>query len=50
MLVDRPERAKALFDYPIVMATVILTGVATLLGLLLTDILYVYIDPRIRFI
>jgi peptide/nickel transport system permease protein len=36
-------------DYPIVMATVILTGAATLLGLLLTDILYVYIDPRIRF-
>ncbi len=36
-------------DYPIVMATVILTAVATLVGLLLTDILYAYIDPRIRF-
>jgi peptide/nickel transport system permease protein len=36
-------------DYPIVMATVILTAAATLLGLLLSDILYVYIDPRIRF-
>jgi peptide/nickel transport system permease protein len=42
-------RAVVQQDYPIVMATVILTGVATLLGLLLTDVLYVYIDPRIRF-
>ncbi len=36
-------------DYPIVMTTVILTALATMLGLLLTDILYGYIDPRIRF-
>lgn len=36
-------------DYPIVMATVIITSVATLLGFLLTDILYVLVDPRIRF-
>jgi peptide/nickel transport system permease protein len=36
-------------DYPIVMATVILTAIATLLGLILTDVLYGYIDPRIRF-
>ena len=36
-------------DYPIVMATVILTATATLLGLVLTDVLYGYIDPRIRF-
>jgi peptide/nickel transport system permease protein len=36
-------------DYPIVMATVILTAVATLLGLLLSDVLYGLIDPRIRF-
>lgn len=36
-------------DYPVVMATVILTAIATLLGLVLTDVLYGYIDPRIRF-
>ena len=30
------------------MTTVILTALATLVGLLLTDILYAYIDPRIR--
>jgi peptide/nickel transport system permease protein len=36
-------------DYPVVMATVIITAVATLLGLILTDILYGYVDPRIRF-
>lgn len=41
-------RAVVQQDYPIVMASVILTGTATLLGLLLTDILYAYIDPRIR--
>ncbi len=43
-------RAVVQQDYPIVMATVILTGMATLLGLLLTDVLYAYIDPRIRLI
>jgi ABC-type dipeptide/oligopeptide/nickel transport system permease component len=32
-----------------VMATVILTSVATILGFILTDILYAFIDPRIRF-
>ncbi len=42
-------RAVVQQDYPIVMATVILAGTGTLLGLLLTDILYAYIDPRIRF-
>jgi peptide/nickel transport system permease protein len=36
-------------DYPVVMATVILTSVATILGFILTDILYAFIDPRIRF-
>ncbi len=36
-------------DYPIVMATVIITAATTLFGLILTDILYAYIDPRIRF-
>jgi peptide/nickel transport system permease protein len=42
-------RAVVQQDYPIVMGTVILTGIATLIGLLLTDILYAAIDPRIRF-
>lgn len=36
-------------DYPIVMGVVILASVATLLGYLLSDILYALIDPRIRF-
>jgi len=36
-------------DYPIVMAVVIMTSVATILGYLLSDILYALIDPRIRF-
>jgi peptide/nickel transport system permease protein len=36
-------------DYPIVMATVIIAALGTLIGLLLTDILYAAIDPRIRF-
>ena len=35
-------------DFPVVMATVIFTAVATILGYLLSDILYVVIDPRIR--
>lgn len=36
-------------DYPLVMATVILSGIATILGYILSDILYALIDPRIRF-
>lgn len=35
-------------DYPIVMAVVIYSSIATILGFLLSDILYVIIDPRIR--
>lgn len=35
-------------DYPIVMAVVIYSAIATILGFLLSDILYVIIDPRIR--
>jgi peptide/nickel transport system permease protein len=35
-------------DYPVVMAAVIITAIATILGYLLSDILYVIIDPRIR--
>lgn len=36
-------------DYPIVMATVMFAAVATILGYILSDILYAIIDPRIRF-
>lgn len=36
-------------DYPVVMAVVIMTSIATILGYLLSDILYAWIDPRIRF-
>jgi peptide/nickel transport system permease protein len=36
-------------DYPIVMAVVIITSIATILGFILSDILYALIDPRIRF-
>jgi len=33
----------------VVMAVVIMSAVATILGYLLSDILYAWIDPRIRF-
>jgi len=36
-------------DYPLVMAVVIITAFATILGFILSDILYALIDPRIRF-
>ncbi|MEP6989134.1 MAG: ABC transporter permease subunit, partial [Chloroflexota bacterium] len=36
-------------DYPVVMAVVILSAVATIFGFVLSDILYALIDPRIRF-
>ena len=35
-------------DYPTVMAIATLTGVATLVGFLVSDLLYVVLDPRIR--
>jgi peptide/nickel transport system permease protein len=35
-------------DYPMVMAVVILSGFITIVGYLLSDILYAMIDPRIR--
>jgi peptide/nickel transport system permease protein len=35
-------------DFPVVMAVVILSSIATILGFILTDILYAFIDPRIR--
>ena len=36
-------------DYPVVMTVVILGAIATILGYILSDILYALIDPRIRF-
>lgn len=36
-------------DYPIVMAVVIVSAIATILGFILSDIMYALIDPRIRF-
>ena len=35
-------------DYPVVMGIVIFSSLGTILGLLLSDMLYVLIDPRIR--
>lgn len=35
-------------DFPVVMGITIIASVGTLLGFLLSDILYVIIDPRIR--
>ena len=35
-------------DFPVVMGIVIFASIGTILGLLLSDILYVIIDPRIR--
>jgi peptide/nickel transport system permease protein len=37
-------------DYPMVMAIVILGAIATILGYLLSDVLYALIDPRIRLV
>jgi peptide/nickel transport system permease protein len=37
------------FDYPMIMAVTMLGAVATILGFMLSDILYALIDPRIRF-
>lgn len=37
------------FDYAFIMAVVMLGAVATILGYILSDILYALIDPRIRF-
>jgi len=35
-------------DYPVVMFSVILAGTGTILGYLLTDVLYAVVDPRVR--
>src|SRR5439155_19364306 len=36
-------------DYPLIMGSVVISAVLYILGLLLSDILYVIVDPRIRF-
>ena len=35
-------------DYPVIMAVVLLFSVLTIIGFLLSDILYAVFDPRIR--
>jgi len=36
-------------DYPLIMAALVITSVLTLVGNLLADISYAYVDPRIRY-
>ena len=36
-------------DYPVILAVFVITAVLTLLGILLSDILYAVVDPRIAF-
>ena len=36
-------------DYPVIMGITILTGALTILFNLLVDLLYAWIDPRIRY-
>jgi peptide/nickel transport system permease protein len=36
-------------DYPIIMAAVVLTGVLTIVGNLIADLLYAVVDPRIQY-
>jgi peptide/nickel transport system permease protein len=36
-------------DYPVIMAITAISALLTLVGLLLSDILYVLVDPRITF-
>jgi len=42
-------RATTSLDYPLVMAGVVVGAVLTIIGYLLSDILYAVFDPRIRF-
>ena len=39
---------KSWFDYPVAMAVLFVTIVLTLIGYLLSDILYTVVDPRIQ--
>lgn len=36
-------------DYPVIMAGVIIAAIATIIGFMLSDVLYAIVDPRIRF-
>lgn len=36
-------------DYPVVMGTTIVFGITYLIGVIITDISYAYIDPRVKF-
>lgn len=36
-------------DYPIIMASVVIASLLTILGYILSDVLYAVVDPRIRF-
>jgi peptide/nickel transport system permease protein len=36
-------------DYPVIMAIATISALLTLVGILLSDILYVLVDPRISF-
>lgn len=36
-------------DYPLIMAELVLSAVLTMLGLLIVDIMYAFVDPRIAF-
>ena len=36
-------------DYPLVMAELVLSAVLTMVGLLVMDVLYAMVDPRIAF-
>ena len=42
---------KAIFarDYPVVFTVLMFTAILTLIGNLVADILYAYVDPRISF-
>jgi peptide/nickel transport system permease protein len=42
-------RALVARDYPVIMAVFTLSAVLTLVGILLADILYAVVDPRISF-
>lgn len=45
LLVDRAQRQ----DFPVIQALVLIIGVAIVLANLLADVLYAYLDPRIRY-
>lgn len=42
-------QAVSAFDHPVLLAVFTLSAIATLIGILVTDLLYVLVDPRISF-